>query len=61
MAALGQLGRVEEAQSAMAEAQERFGDSIRYFMSPPTPDNREWRPENIELIRDGLRKAGIVD
>ena len=45
----------------MAEAQERFGDSIRYFMSPPTPDNHEWRPENIEHIRDGLRKAGIVD
>jgi len=61
MAALGQLGRAEEARCVMAEALERFGDSIRYFMSPPPHINRERRPEDTQHLIDGLRKAGIVE
>jgi adenylate cyclase len=61
MAALGQLGRAEEARAVMAEALERFGESIRFFMSPPPHVNRERRPEDTDHLLDGLRKAGIVE
>jgi tetratricopeptide (TPR) repeat protein len=61
MAALGQLGRAEEARAVLAEALERFGDSIRFFMSPPPNVVRERRPEDGEHVIDGLRKAGIME
>jgi tetratricopeptide (TPR) repeat protein len=61
MAALGQLGRAEEARAVLAEALERFGGSIRFFMSPPPNVVRERRPEDGEHVIDGLRKAGIMD
>jgi len=62
MAALGQLGRAEEARTVMVEALEHFGDSIRYyFMSSPPHINRERRPEDAEHLINGLRKAGIVE
>jgi adenylate cyclase len=61
MAALGQLGRAEEARIVMTEALQRFGDSIRLFMSPPSNVFRERRPESTEHLIDGLRKAGIVE
>jgi pentatricopeptide repeat protein len=60
-AALGQLGRVEEARTVMAEALERFGESIRFLMAPPSQVKRERRPEDTEHLIDGLRKAGIVE
>jgi adenylate cyclase len=61
MAALGQLGRVEEARAVLAEALERFGDRIRFFMSPPPNVIRERRPEDTEYLLDGLRKAGVME
>jgi tetratricopeptide (TPR) repeat protein len=61
MAALGQLGRAEEARAVMTEALERFGDRIRFFISPPSNVVRERRPEDTEHLLDGLRKAGIVE
>ena len=61
MAALGQLGRAEEARAIMAEAPERFGNDIRLLVSPPPQVNRERRPEDAEHLIDGLRKAGIVE
>jgi adenylate cyclase len=61
MAALGQLGRAEEARAVLAEALERFGDRIRFYMSPPPNVVRERRPEDTEHLLDGLRKAGIAE
>jgi adenylate cyclase len=61
MAALGQLGRPQEAQAALAEALERFGDGIRSFISPPPNVMRQRRPEDTEHLIDGLRKAGIIE
>jgi adenylate cyclase len=61
LAGLGQIGQSEEAQRMMAEAIERFGESFRSMMAPagayPTLD----RPEDRELLRDGYRKAGVID
>ena len=61
MAALGQLGRAEEARAVMTEALARFGDRIRFFISPPSNVVRERRPEDTEHLLDGLRKAGIIE
>jgi adenylate cyclase len=61
MAALGQLGRAQEARAAMTEALERFGNNIRFYMSPPPNAMRQRRPEDTEHLIDGLRKAGIIE
>ena len=60
MAALGQLGRAEEARAVMTAALERFGDNIRFFMSPPSNIFCQRRLEDTEHLLDGLRKAGII-
>jgi adenylate cyclase len=55
VAALGQLGRNEEAAAALAELQARWpdlSDSVARFRPPYV------RPEDYEHMLDGLRKAG---
>ncbi|MBN9559282.1 MAG: adenylate/guanylate cyclase domain-containing protein [Alphaproteobacteria bacterium] len=60
IAALGQVGRVEEARAVMHEGLERFGERFRYFMSLPLDEIRELRPEDREHMIEGFRKAGLV-
>jgi tetratricopeptide (TPR) repeat protein len=60
IAALGQLGRAEEARQEMAEALERFGDRLRFHISPEPNTMPQRRPEDTEHLLDGLRKAGII-
>jgi adenylate cyclase len=61
IAALGQVGRVEEAHAVLADALTRFGDAFRFLMSLPLEDLRELRPVDREHMLDGFRKAGIAD
>jgi adenylate cyclase len=59
IAALGQLGRFEEAQEAIAEAVERFGREPFQALLLQKPG--EDRDEGYEHLLDGLRKAGAID
>jgi len=59
IAALGQIGRVDEAQGVMDEALARFGERFRYFMSLPLDEIRELRPEDRAHLIEGFRKAGL--
>jgi adenylate cyclase len=61
IAALGQLGRANDARAAMAEAVARFGDRIRFYISPSPNTMPQRRPEDTQHLIDGLRKAGIVE
>lgn len=54
-ASLGQLGRVEEARAAL-EAAIKTSLPILRFMT--TKGLSHWRPEDLEHLLDGLRKAG---
>jgi adenylate cyclase len=54
-AALGQLGRMEEAQQALQTAKELAPQSLEFYLRNRPP----WHlPENYEHMLDGLRKAG---
>jgi adenylate cyclase len=54
-AALGQLGRTQEAQAALSRAIELSPQSFEFYVSNRPP----WHtPENYEHMLDGLRKAG---
>jgi adenylate cyclase len=54
-AALGQLGRAEEAQVALRMAIELSPQSFEFYVSHQPP---WYRPDNYEHMLDGLRKAG---
>jgi adenylate cyclase len=58
IAALGQVGRVDDAHAVMADGLALFGDAFRTLMLLPLDDLRELRPEDREHVQDGLRKAG---
>ena len=58
IAALGQVGRVDDAHAVMADGLALFGDAFRTLMLLPLDDLRELRPEDREHLQDGLRKAG---
>ncbi len=60
IAALGQVGRVDEAHGVMIEALARFGEPFRSFMSLPLSEIRELRPEDREHLIDGFRKARLA-
>ena len=60
IAALGQTGQVDEAQSVLADALERFGEGFRSSMSLPLAELRELRPEDREHLIEGFRKAGVL-
>jgi adenylate cyclase len=54
-AALGQLGRVEEARAALEKAVAMSPDGFRMFVGAPSP----WiRSEDFTHLLEGLRKAG---
>jgi len=61
IAALGQLGRPDEARAALAEAVARFGDRIHFYISPASNAMPQRRPEDTEHLLDGLRKAGLAE
>ena len=60
IAALGQVGRVDEAHAVMTDGLTRFGDAFRTLMALPLSDLRELRPEDREHLIDGFRKANLV-
>jgi adenylate cyclase len=59
IAALGQVGRIEEAHAVLADGTARFGATFRSLMSLPLDQLRELRPEDREHLIEGFRKAGI--
>jgi pentatricopeptide repeat protein len=61
IAALGQLGEVDQARAVMEEALARFGDGFRRYMALPLDELREIRPEDREHLIAGFRKAGLAD
>ena len=58
IAALGQVGRVDEAHAVMTDGLARFGEAFRSLMSLPLDELRELRPEDREHLIEGFRKAG---
>jgi adenylate cyclase len=55
-AALGQLGRTDEASAALSEARAKAPDAFERWTRQRPPWYR--RPEDYEHMLDGLRKAG---
>ena len=45
----------------MAEVIERFGERFQLSMAPVGPIQMEDRTEDREHLRDGYRKAGVID
>jgi adenylate cyclase len=60
IAALGQVGRVEEAHAVMNDGLARFGDTFRTLMSLPLNDLRELRSEDRDHLIEGFRKADLA-
>ena len=60
IAALGQVGRVDEAHAVMTDGLARFGDAFRALMSLPLDDLRELRPEDRDHLIEGFRKADLA-
>jgi adenylate cyclase len=60
IAALGQVGRIDEARAVTEDGLARFGENFRFFLTLPLAELRELRPRERELLIDGFRKAGIV-
>jgi adenylate cyclase len=60
IAALGQMGQVDEARAVMTEGMERFGKGFRLYMSLPLDELLELRPEDREHLIAGFHKAGLV-
>jgi adenylate cyclase len=58
IAALGQLGRVDEAKRVFAEALTRCGEVFRESLLFRIPEEST---ANFEHVVDGLRKAGVVE
>ena len=54
-AALGQLGRTDEARAALSEALAKAPDAFERYTRQRPP---WYRPEDYEHMLDGLRKAG---
>jgi hypothetical protein len=61
LAGLGQTGQTEEAQRIMAESMERFGEGFRALMGPVETADTINRAEDQEHLREGWRKAGVLD
>jgi TolB-like protein len=59
MAALGQVGRTNEARSVMHDGVARFGDAFRSLMALPLNDLLEMRPQDREHLIEGFRKANL--
>jgi pentatricopeptide repeat protein len=59
IAALGQVGRVDDAQDVMADGLARFGDAFRALMELPR-DLRELRPGDRDHLIEGFRKANLA-
>jgi adenylate cyclase len=59
IAALGQVGRVDDARAVMADGLRRFGEAFRALMELPS-DLRELRPEDRDHLIDGFRKADLA-
>ena len=60
LAALGQVGRIDEAHAVMGDGLARFGDAFRRLLALPLSDLRELRPEDRARLIDGFRKASLT-
>jgi adenylate cyclase len=60
IAALGQIGQVDEAQIVLDDALARFGEGFRRYMTLPLDELRELRPGDREHLISGFRKAGLA-
>jgi tetratricopeptide (TPR) repeat protein len=60
IAALGQVGKVADAQAVMADGLARFGEPFRKLMTLPLVELRELRAEDRDHLIDGFRKAGLA-
>jgi pentatricopeptide repeat protein len=60
IAALGQVGLVDEAHAVMTDGLTRFGEAFRALMALPLSDLLELRPEDREHLLDGFRKANLA-
>jgi pentatricopeptide repeat protein len=60
IAALGQVGKVDETRAVTTEALARFGEPFRSLMSLPLNELRALRSEDREHLIDGFRKAGLT-
>lgn len=60
IAALGQIGKADEAHEVMDDGLARFGEAFRLLMSLPLSELRELRAEDREHLIDGFRKAGLT-
>jgi adenylate cyclase len=58
IAALGQTGHLDDAQTVMSDGLDRFGDDFRVVMLTCVD---ELRPIDHEHLLDGYRKAGVVN
>jgi Flp pilus assembly protein TadD len=61
IAALGQLGLLDEARAAMADALGRFGEEFRSRMAAAASEILYWLPEDREHLIAGWRKAGLLE
>jgi tetratricopeptide (TPR) repeat protein len=59
MAALGQVGRADEARAVMTDGLAQFGDAFRSLMALPLHDLLEMRPQDREHLIEGFRKASL--
>jgi adenylate cyclase len=60
IAALGQVGRVDDAHAVMTDGLALFGDAFRTLMALPLDDLRELRPADREHLIGGFRKANFA-
>ena len=60
IAALGQKGRVDEANAVLTDALNRFGEFFRRSMELPLAELRELRPHDRDHLIQGFRKAGLA-
>lgn len=60
IAALGQVGRLDEARAVTGDGLARFGEPFRVLMSLPLGELSELRPEDREHLIEGFRCAGIA-
>jgi adenylate cyclase len=60
MAALGQVGRADDAHAVLTDGLSLFGHAFRTLMALPLDDLRELRPEDRQHLIDGFRKANLA-
>jgi pentatricopeptide repeat protein len=60
IAALGQMGQIDEAHVVLADALKRFGEEFWRYMELPLGEPLELRAADRERLIQGFRKAGLA-